>query len=83
MAGIKPPVRRHIPDGQGICHQVVNELGITLRKAVCCSKRRRLNDGGSGTCQLKLVQDVLWNFIIRKPGAVVVDSDPLPECFMH
>ena len=40
-------------DCQVIRHQIVNETGITLCEAV-----RSCNRGG-GTCQLKLVQDVL------------------------
>ena len=43
---------------QGIRHQVVNEAWIALRKAVYGSKRRRINDRRSGSCQLDLVQDV-------------------------
>ena len=31
-------------DGQGVCHQVVNETWIALRKAVHGCKCRRIND---------------------------------------
>ncbi len=46
-------------DGQGICHQVVDRPGISLGKTVRSCKCCRVNDGGRGTGQLKLVEDVL------------------------
>ena len=45
-------------DCQRIRHQVVNEMGIILCKAVRSCKRWRFNNLGGGICQLKLVQDV-------------------------
>ena len=46
-------------DCQVIRHQIVNETGITLCEAVRSCKRGRFDNRGGGTCQLKLVQDVL------------------------
>ena len=47
-------------NGQGVCHQIVNEMGIALTKAVCSRKSYWINDGGGCTCKRQFVQDVTF-----------------------
>lgn len=47
-------------NGQGVCHQIVNEMGSALTKAVCSRKSCRINDGGGCSCKRQFVQDVTF-----------------------
>ena len=52
-------------------------------KLCAAAKGCRINDACGCTCQLKLVQDVSGDFVVRQSGLIVMDSDPLAQCFMN
>ena len=43
----------------------------------------RINDACGRTSQLKFVQDVSGDFVVRKSGIVVMDGDSLAQCFVN
>lgn len=70
-------------DCQSIGHQVVNQSGISLSETMRSGQGCRINDACGCPCQLKLVQDVSGDFVVRQSGIVVMDSDPLAQCLMN
>ena len=55
-------------DCQGIGHQIVNQSGISLRETMRGGQGSRINDACGRTSQLKFVQDVSGDFIVRQSG---------------